>query len=209
MMLMKRCRAWVVSVLGILMTLLIWGTPAWAADHLEAPFVRQNPQFDINDVYIFHPGEPQDLSRTVVALTVNPAAGVMSPSVFSDSVVYDLLIDQDGDAQEDLILRSVFSDPMNGQQATLLLVQEGTVDVLATGTTNTNITGVNTIRYFAGITDDPFVFDVNGFNDGLAFCFGTQGTDFFSGLNTLTIAIEVPSSFLGSGQIGVWGVTRA
>ncbi len=207
-MLMKPGKALAVLV-GVLALVLGLGVPVWAADHLEAPFTRLNPQFDINDVYIFHPGDPQDLSRTVVAMTVNPAAGVMSPAVFSDGIVYDLLIDQNGDAQEDLILRSVFSDPMAAQQGTLLLVQNGTIETLASGPINTNIDGENTVRFFAGLTDDPFVFDSDGFNAGLAFCSGTQGTNFFAGLNTLTIAIEVPSSLLGSGQIGVWGVTRA
>ncbi|MEK7757062.1 MAG: hypothetical protein AAB385_07605, partial [Planctomycetota bacterium] len=42
-----------------------------AADHLDSPTTKTDGRVDINDVYIFHPGQPgsQDLSRTVVVMT--------------------------------------------------------------------------------------------------------------------------------------------
>ena len=49
-----------------------------AADHLDAPFVKTDGRIDINDVYVFQ--SPTNADNTVLAMTVNPAAGVLSPT---------------------------------------------------------------------------------------------------------------------------------
>ncbi len=199
----------------ILMGLILTGSniPAWAADHLEAPMVSEDGRTDINDVYIFHPGDPQNLRRTVIAITVNPAAGMSSPTRFSENAVYDLLVDQDGDAVEDLIFRTTFfsSDDDSGQDLVVQMIEPGvSAEILAQGKTETLLGGKRTSRVFAGLRDDPFFFDLNGFNAGAEFCFGNgTGNGFFEGLNVSAIVIEVPNFLLGSGQIGLWGVTRA
>lgn len=188
-------------------------TPAVAADHLEAPLVRGDGRTDINDVYIFHPGDPQVVERTVISMTVNPNAGVTSPTVFSENAIYDLLIDQNGDAIEDLIFRTTFFSPANGgrQELAVQLIRPGeSAELLASGQTETVIRGIRNTRIFAGLRDDPFVFDNNGFNAGAVFCFGQEtGENFFAGFNLSTIVIEVPTTVLGSDAIGFWGVTRA
>ncbi len=207
------------TVAKVLLTigLFLWPwAPAWAADHLEAPLVRLDGRTDINDVFIFHPGDPQDLSRIVLGMTVNPAAGIMSPTRFNENAIYDLLIDQTGDAFEDLIFRVVFASPVSGgeQQLNVNLIQsDGSTELLAAGSTETVIQGGRDSLVFAGVRDDPFFFDNDRFNAGATFCFETPpggvGDNFFLGLNVSTIVIEVPTSVLGSGQIGFWGVTRA
>lgn len=207
-----------VSILGVItcLMILLGSTPALAADHLEAPFVRQDGRTDINDVFIFHPGNPQDLSRIVLGMTVNPAAGVMSSTRFNENAIYDLLIDQNGDAIEDLVFRVVFSSPISGgeQQLNVSLIQSnGSTELLAAGLTEAVIEGGRDSLVFAGVRDDPFFFDNDRFNAGATFCFdpppGGVGDNFFVGLNVSAIVIEVPTSVLGSGQIGFWGVTRA
>ena len=44
----------------------------------------------------------------------------------------------------------------------------------------------------ADVFDDPFFFDLAAFKNGLQFCPGGVGTDFFLGLNTSAIVVEVP-----------------
>ncbi len=206
----RQLRGLMAPLLLILAALsFVCSSPAHAADHLDAPFVRQDGQTDINDMYIFHPGSPQDLSRTVLVMTVNPAAGVNSPTSFSTNATYDFLIDQNGDAREDLTFRAGFSGGGSSQQITLSLEDNGSSQILASGPVETTIQGSGGVLLFAGVRDDPFFFDLDGFNDGLAFCNGIVGEDFFLGLNVSAIVIDVPSSLLGSGQIGFWGVTRA
>jgi len=58
----------------------------------------------------------------------------------------------------------------------------------------------------AGLFDDPFFFDLLAFRNNLAFCAGGS-SDFFRGLNTLAIVLELPNNQLGSGPIGVWART--
>ena len=63
------------------------------------------------------------------------------------------------------------------------------------------------VRCARGRFDDPFFFDLLSFRNGLAFCPGGVGTNFFRGLDTLAIVLELPSAHFGTSQIGVWGLT--
>lgn len=70
-----------------------------AADHLDSPSVKTDGRTDIGDLYVFHPdtgGGSQDLSSTVLALTVNPAAGVISGTSFNSGARYEFVIDRFG-----------------------------------------------------------------------------------------------------------------
>jgi hypothetical protein len=185
--------------------------PGGAADHLDAPTVKKDGRTDINDIYVFHPGTPQDLSRTVLAMTVNPAAGVISGTEFGRGMLYDFLVDRNGDAVEDMILRVGFSAPgQNGRQRLAVKIvdprQRRSGPVIARGLTESVIDGAGGVKVFAGLRDDPFFFDLNSFNDGATFC-QTGDTDFFLGLNTSAIVIQLPTEWIGSGQVGVWGRT--
>ncbi|MGH2385475.1 MAG: hypothetical protein ACRDGB_10575, partial [Candidatus Limnocylindria bacterium] len=60
-----------------------------AADHLDAPTVKTDGRIDINDVYVF---EGQDARRTVLAMTVNPAAGMRSPTTFRQGTAYQFMV---------------------------------------------------------------------------------------------------------------------
>ena len=66
-----------------------------------------------------------------------------------------------------------------------------------------------------GVRSDPFFFDLLGFlgtvkGEGTRRLDDGKQTDFFVGLNTLAIVLEVPNSQLGGNgrNIGVWGTTR-
>ena len=58
---------------------------------------------------------------------------------------------------------------------------------------------------------DPFFFDLTGFVGTRPRRrhrqLGNRPTDFFAGLNTNAIVIEVPDDAIGGGNIGVWGAT--
>jgi len=181
--------------------------PAMSADHLDAPSTKKDGRIDINDVYVFHPGASQNRNRTVLAMTVNPAAGVISGTTFRPGANYELLIDTDGDAKAEITVRTQFSAVDNGQQDYRVHVIRGNDgNVMVRGTTN-QVVEQDGVKTFAGLRDDPFFFDLAAFNAGAAFCPGGVGTDFFLGLNTSAIVVEVPTSMIGSGPVGVWGRT--
>ena len=105
-----------IEVLGLLAVAAIAALvtiPAFSADHLDAPTTKKDGRTDINDVYVFHPGSSQqNLSKTVLAMTVDPAAGVISGTTFRQGANYELLIDKDGDAKPDGAVRVQFDAPI-------------------------------------------------------------------------------------------------
>ena len=185
------------------------GLPALSsrgADHLDAPLVQADGRLDINDVYAF----TRD-SSTVMVMTVNPLAGVLSPLTFHPKAKYELLIDNNGDAKDDLRYRFEFSEPDGSMQQDVKLRQMGG-PLNASGTTGQDIPLSNGGVVHAGVFDDPFLFDLVAFQSGLAFCPPSgnpntkNGTDFFAGLDVSAIVLEVPTADLvgGSSSIGVW-----
>ena len=215
---MKKFRTFIVLTVSVLaMVIGLAALGAGAADHLDAPAVTTDGRFDINDVYAFPKGPD-----TVLALTVNPAAGVLSPTTFASSPgdSYEFAIDTDGDAVEDKILRITATRPRrdDGQRLRLFMVDAATgrKSLLGTGDSNTNIPLSNGGWLFGGLTDDPFFFDLQAFRDQVGGAGGTRmfcdanTVDFFAGFNATTIVIQMPSWELDSddGIFNVWARTN-
>ena len=204
----------VIALVGPLFGLAIvlaWpvGVSLDAADHLDAPTVRRDGRIDINDLYVFHPGAgsaQQDLSRTVLVMTVNPAAGLISDTSFRPDVFYEFALDATGDARANRLVRVEFTGEGRGQRFTVSFIADASTgggNLLAEGAVGTPITGVSGIRAFAGLRDDPFFFDLAAFNAGGAFGMPGFGDDFFLGLDVSAIVVEFPSQALGFDTVGV------
>ncbi len=175
-----------------------------AADHLDAPSLSGNGDQDINDLYAFQ--SPNDPNSTVLIMTVNPFAGVMSNKTFGSDVTYEFQIDNDGDAVADITYSSTFTTPIAGNQT--LTTNRNNV-LYATGATGSNITTTAGGTVHAGLFEDPFFFDLVGFqntldpNSSATF----TGDDTFAGADVSAIVLELPSSELGASNIGVWART--
>lgn len=203
----------VLGLLAIAAIAIVAAIPAVSADHLDAPTVKKDGRIDINDVYVFHPGASQNRNKTVLAMTVNPAAGVISGKTFRQGARYEFLIDTNGNARPDITVRTQFSAPDDGEQNyTVRWIKGDDSKVIARGETDDNGNNRDNnnddVEAFAGLRDDPFFFDLNSFNSlgtGGAFC-QPGDSDFFLGLNTSAIVVEVPTRWIGS-SVGVWGRT--
>lgn len=198
-----------VGLYSLLVLALAFGlvaVPTKAADHLDAPGLTPpggDTSLDITDVYAFQ--SPSNANNTVLVMGVNPLAGVLNDGTFNSAASYEFKIDSDGDAQEDLTYKVTFSGSGPQQGVTLRkLPARGGGSVLASGRTGQNISIPGGGWITAGVYDDPFFFDLAGF---LALDFCTPGTNFFAGLNISAIVLEVPSSWLGSSNVGVWART--
>ena len=160
---------WVVPIMAALVVGLAVGLPALttdAADHLDAPFVKTDGRVDINDLYVFHPTNDggQNLNRTVLAMTVNPAAGVISGTRFRQDARYEFLIDTDGDARPEIKIQTKFRrGPGERQRLEVKWYEDGQVVTLANGQTDRVFKGENRSRVFAGLVDDPFFMDLGNF----------------------------------------------
>jgi hypothetical protein len=187
--------------------------PGDAADHLDAPLVKQDGRTDINDIYLFTSPRPKDGSDAVLAMTVDPVAGVQSPETFAPGQPYVFEIDTNGDALSDSRIVVTFAGPDRRGEQNFVLTGPG---ITADGRTGrdvavhdaTTLRKVGMVR--ADVFDDPFFFDLAAFRNGLQFCPGGVGTNFFAGLNVAAIVIEVPKPVLtggGDSTTGVWART--
>ncbi len=176
---------------------LITGMVASAADHLDAPALEGNGQVDVNDLYAFQ--SPMNADNSVLIMTVNPFAGVASPTDFATDVDYEFRIDNTGDAVADLTYRATFTG--SGDSQTISLTRGA--DSLASGGVGMSVPVTGGGMLQAGVFDDPFFFDLAGFNNNLMF----TGDDTLAGANVSAIVLEVPSTELGGPAIGVWART--
>lgn len=198
------------SLLALVLVFGLVAVPTRAADHLDAPGLTSpggDNRLDLTDVYVFQ--SPSNPNNTVLIMGVNPLAGVNNNGTFRSGAAYDFKIDSNGDAKEDLTYRLRFGTPNGSLVQQVTLFQEGGAggdndNPIARGRTGQTITipGGGMLR--AGVFDDPFFFDLNAF---LAVDFCNPGENFFNGLNISAIVLEVPSSWLGSNNIGVWART--
>ncbi len=193
------------------------------ADHTDSPLAAADQAADIADLYSFRSGD-----NLVLALTISNAQAApeiqLGRSIFDPDVLYQINIDNDGDAVEDLVIQGF----VTGNPSNHVMHVRGPVAPLATGTsamivsgpaTNVRVsTGVSPIiktagdmTVFAGVRDDPFFFDLGQFNaiiSGQAGAFNDPGMDSFAGLNVFAIVVELPIEMLGDpATTSVWAST--
>ena len=162
---------------AVLLTVGILGVrQATGSDHQDTPEVELSPRLDINDLYAF-PGSTED--RIAIVLTtqspITPAG--TAAARFDPNALYQIKVDNNGDAVEDLVLQFQFDDLQGGGQRVALFgpvvptttgpnnrVARATPDLL--GNINTVLTmgaGAAQVQLFAGPRDDPFYIDLDQF----------------------------------------------
>lgn len=218
-----RTGVWGLALLAV-MGLVVSLTPmltGQGADHLDAPGLMSpsgRTQADINDVYAF---QGATASNTVLAATVHPVANATSS--FGADVLYELKIDNVGDASEDISYEITFSSVKpNGAQ--YFLVQRSTGAQSADGVQNGALVAYGRVgktvpvagggSFFAGLRSDPFFFDLDAFRNVVAMGNLASGrqfndankSDFFAPLDTLALVLEVPDT-MNPGAINVWAKT--
>src|SRR5438876_607225 len=207
------------------------------ADHAEATVVAGDPGADIADVFAFL--DPNDNSKVVLALDVEGfivPSELLNLSFFSPDVTYRFEIENTGDARPDASIEVTFSPQTSRsapQTATIRFFDRErrhlswsftgptTVQTL-NGTPNPFVVTTDPktdVSFFAGLTDDPFYFDIVGFNRFVSSVLaGTpdptrlqRARDSFAGYNIHMIALRVPAFMLrglpANSVIGVNGVT--
>ena len=85
----------------------VLGTSALASSHREAPFATEHPNVDGTDLYVFNSYEPgREGYVTLIANYVPLQDSYGGPNYFplDPDAIYEIHIDNDGDANEDLTL---------------------------------------------------------------------------------------------------------
>jgi len=213
-----------IAVLVLLIMIAVALAPATrleAADHGDAPLTAHDLGADLNDAYMFL--DPNDNSRVIMIMTIH---GFIVPGensnfgIFDPALRYRFEIETTGDAKPDGFIDVRFSPRVanaagvpQAQTATISLPNGRTFTAPSTNSNNSADVAPTPVLttdpqtgviFFAGLTDDPFFFDIPAFarfnasirsgipNPGVF----SRGRDTFAGYNTLAIAFSIPLSFI-------------
>ncbi len=111
--------------------LAIAGT-SQASSHREAPFVTELPKADATDFYAFRSYEPGRADYVTLIANYNPLQDPYGgPNYFSLSrdALYEIHVDNNGDAVEDLTFQFRFTDTLGGANAAGITLNVGGKDI--------------------------------------------------------------------------------
>ena len=189
---------------------------AQAADHAEAPALAHDAGADIADMFMFL--DPRNTNNVVLIMTLHgfvaPAENV-NLGYFDPEVRYRFELERTGDAKVDDEIDVQFEPRTGtsiGQTAKIKLPNGHTFTALATapsladtGRAPVLTTNADGVVFFAGLTDDPFFFDIPAFNRFVGGVLSTnadagtnfsRGRDSFAGYNIPAIALSVPAELV-------------
>jgi len=197
------------------------GVSAMASEHREAAAIYEDPTADITDFYAYI--SPNDLTKLVMAMNVNGLASPISPESyqFSNDVRYNFNIDTNGDAKVDYKIKVLFSKPNESLNQKIKVEFNHDLELIGESTFTTSYAstppapvineGPQGIKFFAGLRDDPFFFDiVAAFRSFQGIRFST-GIDRFAGLNVSAIVVELPLSLVldyPGQKLQIWADTQ-
>src|SRR5712691_5618733 len=94
----------------------LFATALLASSHREAPLISEDPAADATDVYVFRsPDAPSTVTFVANYYPFAISQGGPNFARFSDSVLYEIHIDNNGDAKEDITYQFRFrTDTRNG-----------------------------------------------------------------------------------------------
>jgi hypothetical protein len=107
----------------------VWMASARASSHREAPLISQDPLADNTDVYAFvSPRNPDRVTLVANFIPFEAPYGGPNFFKFDDNVLYEIMIDNDGDAVEDITFQFRFHTTY--QNPNTFLYNTGTITSL-------------------------------------------------------------------------------
>jgi hypothetical protein len=95
-----------VAVIG---SAVLWNFPLQASSHREAPLISQDPLADNTDVYAFvSPANPDRVTLLANFIPFEAPYGGPNFFKFDDNVLYEIMVDNNGDAVEDITFQFKF-----------------------------------------------------------------------------------------------------
>ena len=200
---------------------------AVASDHQDTADVELNPKQDMTDFYAF----PTTAGRIALVLNSQPfiSPAAVATASFDKNLLYQIKVDNSGDAMEDLVFQVTFKGTGAAQtvevRGPLAPVVKGAMqnvlsatEPVVKGTINTVLGTTSGIQVFAGVRDDPFFIDLEQFfrilpdrrpstgplstpstASASAFRPAGQAVDAVLGANLASIVIELPTAMLTAG----------
>jgi hypothetical protein len=200
------------GVVALAAIAMVPGQLARSADHLDPP-ARTDPAFDptpdtpadIADVYAFN-----DAQNAYFAVTFAGPQNPGVPAFYDRDVLYTLNISTTAPATSpDVTIRWRFGQGINGTGSGISVENLPGVSRPLTGPVETILTAPNGVRVYAGLRDDPFFFDLQGFRETRAMntLRFSPTRNFFAGKNDTVVVIQIPQSLLNTRRVDVWSTT--
>lgn len=144
---------------GALLAAIAFAAPS---SHREAPFVTETPKVDATDFYLFNSYEPGRAGFvTLIAnyLPLQDAYGGPNYFMLDPNALYEIHVDNDGDAREDLTFSFRFQSALKdvalqvgppGQEKTVSIPLINAAPIDATDTAGLNVVETCTLNVIAG-----------------------------------------------------------
>lgn len=182
-----------------------------AADHLDPPGrvdpgVDSAPDLaaDIADIYAWHTDD-----SVIIALTFSGPQATDQAANYDPDVLYSINISNSAPrTATDIPIQFRFGTGTMDQFGIQVMGIPGIDDPIE-GSVETLIEQ-DGVKIYAGLFDDPFFFDLQGFRDtlntgDLSF---DSNRDFFAGQNLTAVVIEIPRDRIDAGELlDIWGST--
>lgn len=182
-----------------------------AADHLDPP-ARTDPSVDstpdraadIADLYAWHTD-----TTVIFALTFSGPQATDQPATYDPDVIYSINVSNTAPrTTTDIPIRFRFGTGAAGQFGIRMTGLPGVTGAIEGSVEKT--LEKDGVKVRAGLFDDPFFFDLQGFRDTLNT--GTlsfdSNRDFFAGQNLTAVVIEIPKDRIDTGAlVDVWSAT--
>ena len=112
----RRAPGWAVTGSGIAVLLLALVRPAVGSSHREAPLISEDPVADNTDTYAFvDPNDSSKIDLIANWIPLEEPAGGLNFNKFGDKVLYEIEVDNNGDAEDDVVyqfrFRTVVQNP--------------------------------------------------------------------------------------------------
>lgn len=191
--------------------LVLADKPTRAADHLDPPArtdigSSSDAAADIADIFFWNPTP----TTVAVVLTVAGPKEAGVPPVYDRDVLYRVHLSNDGDpTTSEFIIDMRFGRDPSGNWGVQFQGVPGAAGPIV-GPVQTVLTS-GSIRAEAGLFDDPFFFDTQGFKDTRAtgVLSITNTRNFFAGKNDTSMVVEFPRSAIDAGKpITAWTESR-
>ncbi len=186
--------------------------PLRAADHLDPPArtnigAASDVASDIADIFLF--GDASNNINLVMTFAGPQATGVLP--TYDSNVVYCIHIANAGDPTiDDVVIYVRFGKDPTGKWGVQFLNVPGAAGPIV-GAVQTPLTS-GSVQAEAGLFDDPFFFDLQGFNDTKASgkLSIMSNRNFFAGKNDTAMVLQMPRSAIENPghPISVWAETR-
>lgn len=192
--------------------------------HFDTPTAAEDPRINLCDFYLF---QGAAAGSTVMALTVNPDAGISAPDTFRDEGLYAFRFDLDGDAREEVTFKVRFGAAIDASGDTHVHTQSFEVrratgqvalqgvdgELIIAGHTGAVAQTDTGVKAFAGLAPDLFAGDAAALGafrnalfdeDRLELGAFRNRKNFFAGRNVTAIVLEMPSRLIGNGLTRGW-----